>query len=120
MGDTWWYYWLLFKDWVDNGQGVSTDQHHVHLGIAVILSIAVPLGLRRHGPSLAWLVVALRQGLNEMLDTRVWIECTRKVNWSEAISDTVLTLFWLTILLWFWKWLKHPNQSAQNWKSQCE
>lgn len=109
MDDTWQHLWVRMKDWLENDLSVSTDHLHVHLGLFVFLPIALALRHWRQGPLVAWLAVALAQVLNEVLDARVWIAWTGTVNLSEAASDTILTLFWPTVLLFVWRRIGCPK-----------
>lgn len=79
---------------------------HVHIGMGVFLACAVLLRNRRHGMLLAWSIVAGLQALNELFDARDWINWTGSVNWSEAVRDFGVTLFWPTVLLLGWRWIR--------------
>lgn len=99
-------FWFEGKAWFESQIGMLNDQLHVHLGLFVFLTRAVLLRRRRHGMILAWTVVAALQATNEAFDARDWINWTGTVNWSETIKDSVATLFWPTVLLLIWRWVK--------------
>jgi hypothetical protein len=95
--------WYEGKQWLSDLVGLPHDQIHLHAGLAAFLGVA--LLLRRHAaaPLVAWLCVAAVQAANEALDARDWIGWTGQVNWRETLGDTVVTLFWPTVLLLLWR-----------------
>jgi hypothetical protein len=95
--------WLGSKRWINEDLGLSTNELHIHLGLAVFLALALLLRHRRQGPLVAWCVVAAGQGINEVFDARVWIGWTGTVNWPEAARDTFATLLWPTVLFFVWR-----------------
>lgn len=74
----------------------------MHVGLGLFLGFALLLRRRRNGFLLAWLAALGLQTLNEALDDRDWVNWTGTVNWREALSDTVVTLFWPSVLLVLW------------------
>lgn len=99
-------FWFEGKAWLREEIGVQSDQLHVHFGLFVFLAFAILLRNRRYGMLLAWGIVASFQAINEAFDARDWINWTGTVNWSETTKDSVATLFWPTVLLLTWRWVK--------------
>ena len=91
------------KAWIVDLVGVSKDALHVHLGLAIFLSVALLLRRWHHGPVMAWLIVAVLQSLNEIMDAGDWINWTGTTNWAETARDTGATLLWPTVLLLLWR-----------------
>lgn len=101
--------WYDAKGWLKDFLDVASDQLHVHIGLAVFLAVALVLRRRRGAPIYAWLCVALVQAANEALDARDWIHWTGTINWPETIKDTVMTLFWPTVLVLIWRPLRRAG-----------
>ncbi len=106
---TWRNVWFESKAWLRELIGVTSDQMHVHFGLAVFLACAFLFRKRRRGGLIAWMIVAGLQTFNEALDARDWINWTGTVNWSEASKDFASTLFWPTVLLLSWRWIGQRN-----------
>ena len=81
--------------------GVSTNEAHVHIGLALFVIGALLLGRRKHRFVLAWLIVAVAETANEVLDARDWVMWTGTVNWPEMAKGYFLTLFWPSVLCLF-------------------
>lgn len=103
---SWRNFWFESKAWVEDVLGMSRDLIHVHVGLAIFLSCAILFRKRRHGLLMAWLVVATLQAFNELLDARDWVNWTGSVNWGEIAKDCVATLFWPTVIILSWRFLR--------------
>ena len=77
------------------------NELHIHGGLAIFLLSLLALRHFRHRLALAWLTVFLVQTLNEAMDARDWMMWTGTINWAEMTKDTVLTLFWPSLLCLF-------------------
>ena len=91
-------FWFESKALLRDTLGVSSDEAHIHAGLALFLMGALALRRRKHGFVLAWVVVFVGQTANEVMDARDWLMWTGTVNWPETAKDYVRTLFWPSVL----------------------
>ncbi len=86
------------KLYVVEATGLARDTLHMHVGLALMLAVALLFrcSLRSLWP---WLVVVLFAGLGELLDRRDNIAATGVWNRAESLKDFLNTLFWPTMLM---------------------
>jgi uncharacterized membrane protein YhaH (DUF805 family) len=103
-------FWFEGKAWLRDNLGISSDDLHVHLGLAIFLFFSFALRRHRKNYLFAWLAVFFFQTLNEVMDARDWLMWTGNVNWFETLKDYVNTLFWPTVLCLTFKRLISSGQ----------
>jgi hypothetical protein len=91
--------WYEAKGMLTQLFGMERDHLHVHLGLAAFFFVAILLHRRERNLLYAWLAVLVLQVINEALDARDWMRWTGTINWSEPVKDTVLTLFWPSVIV---------------------
>ena len=94
-------FWFEIKALPREALGFSTNEAHLHIGLALFLIGALVLGRRKHRFVFASLIVAVAQSASEALDARDWVIWTGTVNWPEIARDYFLTLFCPIVLCLF-------------------
>lgn len=98
--------WHYYKEPIVDFFQMSRDALHVHLGLAIFLSIFVLLNGRRHAVFWAWAFVLCVQIINELLDFHDWYIWVQAWNWRKSLRDCAHTLLWpsvLACLIWIWQ-----------------
>lgn len=86
------------KHYVIEASGLSRDTLHLHVGLALMLSVAL-LFRRSLVSPWPWLAVVLFAALGEFLDRSDTLAGGGSWNRSESLKDFLNTIFWPTMLL---------------------
>ncbi|WP_267396207.1 MULTISPECIES: hypothetical protein [unclassified Sphingomonas] len=86
-------YYHRFIDWIGDGTGLPDTMLHIHAGMAVLM-IARVLSRRSLGSFVPLSVVALAEGMNELMDRLNY----GSWRWEDTSSDIVNTMFWPTVI----------------------
>lgn len=86
-------YYHRFIDWIGDGTGLPDTMLHIHAGMAVLM-VARVLSRRSLGSFVPLSVVALAEGMNELMDRLNY----GSWRWADTSSDIVNTMFWPTVI----------------------
>jgi hypothetical protein len=86
-------YYHRFIDWIGDGTGLPDTMLHIHAGMAVLM-VARVLTRRSLGSFVPLSVVALAEGMNELMDRLNY----GSWRWEDTSSDIINTMFWPTVI----------------------
>ncbi len=76
--------------------GMSKDALHIHIGLAIFVTLMLVLR-RSPGSLLPWLGVLAFEVINEILDIFHWHEGTYSFEIGDSFKDVLNTMFWPTV-----------------------
>ncbi|MEO6012869.1 MAG: hypothetical protein ABIQ30_04695 [Devosia sp.] len=78
--------------------GISKDALHIHLGLAIFVTLML---LLRRSPSslIPWLGVLVFELVNEAMDIFHWHEGTFSFEIGDSLKDVINTMIWPTIFI---------------------
>jgi len=107
------FFWSDIKGGAVVNLPIDHEALHVHLGLALFLSLAWAFRHRRYGVIGAWIALLCIQLSNEALDVWDFAKLKIPVRWPEAISDTFNTMLWPTAcMIVFVVWQHRGNTTA--------